>query len=298
MVEESVLKTDNRILNSITGSSPVPSVYCKKCDAIFDSQHNLANHIRWHHAEKDTRVECPLCHKIMERCGFPLHKRYCTGKRYCLQCGKELLGKTKKAFCSHVCSAKYSNKRRILKIRTKKVICKKCNNQFDINNHAPTIGNVCPSCKIYRGNKKASIRNLVAIKKNSFCLNCGKELPKVRKFCSQLCCNEFNKKIRIKYTEEKNGYGVPARRLKEYFLTKRGHVCSICGFSEWRKKPIPLILDHINGRAFDNRLNNLRLVCGNCDMQLPTYKSKNKNSDRKIIRKRQMKKYAKKIWEA
>lgn len=28
-------------------------------------------------------------------------------------------------------------------------------------------------------------------------------------------------------------------------------------------------------------LDNLRLVCGNCDMQLPTYKSKNKNSDRR-----------------
>lgn len=45
-------------------------------------------------------------------------------------------------------------------------------------------------------------------------------------------------------------------------------------------QPIPLILYHINGRASDDRLENLRLVCGNCDMQLPTYKSKNKHSDR------------------
>lgn len=44
---------------------------------------------------------------------------------------------------------------------------------------------------------------------------------------------------------------------------------------------IPLVIDHINGRSSDNRLENLRLVCGNCDMLLPTYKSKNKNSDRK-----------------
>lgn len=48
----------------------------------------------------------------------------------------------------------------------------------------------------------------------------------------------------------------------------------------WMNQPIPLILYHINGRASDDRLENLRLVCGNCDMQLPTYKSKNKHSDR------------------
>lgn len=45
--------------------------------------------------------------------------------------------------------------------------------------------------------------------------------------------------------------------------------------------PIPLVLDHINGKSSDNNLENLRLVCGNCDMQLPTYKSKNKNSERR-----------------
>lgn len=39
-------------------------------------------------------------------------------------------------------------------------------------------------------------------------------------------------------------------------------------------------IDHINGHANNNTRTNLRLICPNCDSQLDTYKSKNKNSDR------------------
>lgn len=53
--------------------------------------------------------------------------------------------------------------------------------------------------------------------------------------------------------------------------------CHVCGLGPiWQNKPMPLILDHINGINNDNRLKNLRFVCSNCDCQLPTYKSKNK----------------------
>ncbi len=54
------------------------------------------------------------------------------------------------------------------------------------------------------------------------------------------------------------------------------YVCAICGIGpEWQGKPMPLILDHINGVYNDNRLENLRFVCSNCDSQLDTYKSRN-----------------------
>jgi hypothetical protein len=53
--------------------------------------------------------------------------------------------------------------------------------------------------------------------------------------------------------------------------------CACCGIGpEWHGKPMPLILDHINGMNNDHRLENLRFVCSNCDSQLDTYKSKNK----------------------
>ena len=71
----------------------------------------------------------------------------------------------------------------------------------------------------------------------------------------------------------------PRHRLKERII-KQGlldYRCSCCGIGpEWRGLPMPLILDHKNGKNNDNRLGNLRFVCSNCDTQLPTYKSKNR----------------------
>ena len=44
----------------------------------------------------------------------------------------------------------------------------------------------------------------------------------------------------------------------------KGAFCEMCGLAEWNGKPIPLELDHVNGRYIDNRLKNLRILCPNC----------------------------------
>lgn len=47
--------------------------------------------------------------------------------------------------------------------------------------------------------------------------------------------------------------------------------CSICNMEPvWQGKPLTLILDHINGKNTDDRLENLRWVCPNCNQQLST----------------------------
>ena len=49
------------------------------------------------------------------------------------------------------------------------------------------------------------------------------------------------------------------------------YVCSICGQKPiWQDKELTLILDHINGKNHDDRLENLRWVCPNCNQQLDT----------------------------
>lgn len=58
--------------------------------------------------------------------------------------------------------------------------------------------------------------------------------------------------------------------------------CDECGnVGSWNNKPLPLILDHINGINDDNRLENLRFVCSNCDSQLPTYKNRRGSKGKK-----------------
>jgi hypothetical protein len=48
--------------------------------------------------------------------------------------------------------------------------------------------------------------------------------------------------------------------------------CECCGQGEvWRGKRLALILDHVNGVANDNRLENLQIVCPNCAATLETH---------------------------
>ena len=66
--------------------------------------------------------------------------------------------------------------------------------------------------------------------------------------------------------------------LREWY--KKGNYteykCAICGQEPfWNGKPLTLTLDHENGINNDNRLENLRWVCPNCDRQLPTFGAKN-----------------------
>ena len=55
-------------------------------------------------------------------------------------------------------------------------------------------------------------------------------------------------------------------RLKEY-------KCEKCGCDgTWQGEPITLELHHINGNHYDNRLENLQILCPNCHSQTPTHK--------------------------
>lgn len=66
---------------------------------------------------------------------------------------------------------------------------------------------------------------------------------------------------------------VKARILAEGLIENR---CALCGLGpEWRGRPLVLRLDHVNGDNRDHRLENLRLVCPNCDSQLDTFCGRN-----------------------
>lgn len=75
------------------------------------------------------------------------------------------------------------------------------------------------------------------------------------------------------------------QKLKQQLINEglKEDKCEICGqLPEWNEKPLVLQLDHINGDHYDNRIENLRIVCPNCHTQTDTFgtkKPKNKCID-------------------
>lgn len=68
-------------------------------------------------------------------------------------------------------------------------------------------------------------------------------------------------------------------KKKLYKLNLKSPICEICDQNDiWNGKQISLILDHINGNNRDNRIENLRIVCPNCEATLDTHCSKNLNN--------------------
>jgi hypothetical protein len=124
--------------------------------------------------------------------------------------------------------------------------------------------------------------------KNEFenkCEICG-SFTRNPKFCSNEC--QGKKKSNEKYLNYLNNQSEFCRSdynirwLKPYLLNEQNHKCKICDIPNvWNNKPLVFVLDHIDGNASNNLKENLRLICSNCDSQLPTFKSRNKNSARK-----------------
>lgn len=64
---------------------------------------------------------------------------------------------------------------------------------------------------------------------------------------------------------------------KRMFAMGIPNICDECGQKPvWNGKPLVLTLEHINGVWNDNRLENLRILCGHCHSQTATFCGGNK----------------------
>ena len=97
----------------------------------------------------------------------------------------------------------------------------------------------------------------------------------------------FGKKYDLKDILVQNSPYKTTNSLKRRLFSEniKEEKCEICGISEWRGKKLSLELHHINGDPFDNRIENLQIICPNCHSITENYRGKNKKDLEKELEK-------------
>jgi hypothetical protein len=127
----------------------------------------------------------------------------------------------------------------------------------------------------------ATFTNFSRIKytRNTECKQCGKKLGRQYTFCSRTCAGKHSH-LRARRKIE-NGEKVSLEVLRKYVIDTHGNKCVLCNGIEWFGRPMPLVMDHIDGNAGNDDLTNLRLICPNCDRFSDTFGSRNRGKGRK-----------------
>jgi hypothetical protein len=81
----------------------------------------------------------------------------------------------------------------------------------------------------------------------------------------------------VEHSTYSSGLPRSSFKLKNQLLKLgyKEHVCEMCGGLEWLGEKIPLELHHVNGNRFDNRIENIQLLCPNCHSFTDNYRGKN-----------------------
>lgn len=231
----------------------------QKLYELFDSMQSKADIYRCFNVSDNTTNSFYL-KDIGEQIGFDFNIYKERKKKYCLYCGKEIIGRYRSAkkFCNRSCAAKYNNKGRIQSEETKKKIAESLAKSKEYEYSSDPV----------------------------YCKNCGKLIEKRPNiFCNPTCCIEYRKKEKIKdWQQNPNKYSNEEMPdfIRNYLIEKyKG--CQLCGWNQVNPTTnrMPLEVHHINGDCSDNREENLQLLCPNCHSLTPTMGILNKGNSKR-----------------
>jgi hypothetical protein len=75
--------------------------------------------------------------------------------------------------------------------------------------------------------------------------------------------------------------------IRDWIMMEQNGFCAICGLAPtWNGATLVFVLDHIDGDGGNHVRDNVRMICPNCDSQLPTFKARNRGNGRHYRRER------------
>ena len=128
-------------------------------------------------------------------------------------------------------------------------------------------------------------------KKDRFCIECGKKLTRKQRFyCSCQCQqnHKINKYISLWLNGEWNGSrdsGAISSIVRNFLIRKFDGKCEKCGEGERFDIKIPLEIHHKDGDGYNNKPENLELLCPTCHSITGNFRNKNRESVRKYRKK-------------
>lgn len=119
------------------------------------------------------------------------------------------------------------------------------------------------------------------------CLNCNKDFMSTHidgKYCSHKCQKEYEQKQwELKWLSGEisgsvnSSWKSESKHIRTYLFKKYNNKCSLCGWGETNQYTglIPLEVEHIDGNPYNNRPENVTLLCPNCHSLTKTYRGAN-----------------------
>jgi len=198
-------------------------------------------------------------------------------KRNGMTCSEAgMLGSIKSAIVS-----KRKKQKRIVEYNLNPTKCRNCNVSFSYDKRHNRFCNRSCSASY---NNIGIVRNHIGGPPNHITINnckCCGEHTKNKKYCSRGC---YGSHMRIIVFDRIDSGSISewVGAYKRYLIYNNGPVCKMCGWSKTNPftNTIPIILNHIDGNSDNNSLNNLELICPNCDSMTQFYKGANVGNGR------------------